>query len=111
MGSFAHVPANGGSYRRHGRAPIDKEDGMPRYVIERTFTHGVDLATARLGIVETNAALGVTWIHSYVSEDGKRAFCVYDADTPEALRKSAAANELPVEQITQVRVLDPYHYR
>ena len=37
-------------------------------------------------------------------------FCIYDAPTPEAIRKTAARNELPVDQITQVRVLDPYFY-
>jgi hypothetical protein len=35
---------------------------------------------------------------------------LYDAPTPEAIRKTAARNQLPVERITQVRVLDPYSY-
>ena len=39
-----------------------------------------------------------------------RTFCVYDAPSPEAIRKSAIRNELPVDEITQVRVLDPYFY-
>jgi hypothetical protein len=29
---------------------------------------------------------------------------------PGAIRKTAAHNDLPVDQITQVRVLDPYFY-
>jgi hypothetical protein len=45
-----------------------------------------------------------------VSEDRRTTFCIYDAPTPEAIRRTAAANELPVDQITQVRVLDPYFY-
>jgi hypothetical protein len=52
----------------------------------------------------------VTWISSYVSEDRTLTFCVYDAPTPEALRRTAAANDLPVEEITRVSVLDPYFY-
>jgi hypothetical protein len=39
-----------------------------------------------------------------------RTFCVYDAPTPEAIRKRAAHNKLPVDRITRVRVLDPYFY-
>jgi hypothetical protein len=35
---------------------------------------------------------------------------VYDAPTPEAIRRTAAANGLPVEEITRVSVLDPYFY-
>jgi hypothetical protein len=44
-------------------------------------------------------------------EDRKKMFCVYDAPSPEAIRKTAARNGLPVDRITQVRVLDPYFYR
>jgi hypothetical protein len=47
-------------------------------------------------------------VHSYVSDDKTRTFCVYDAPTPEAIRTSADHNGLPVERITEVRVLDPY---
>lgn len=52
----------------------------------------------------------MTWLHSYVSDDGKKAFCVYEAPTPEALRRTAARSGLPVDRITEVRVLDPYSY-
>jgi len=45
-----------------------------------------------------------------VSDDRKMTFCVYDAPSPEAIRKTAARNELPVDRITQVRLLDPYFY-
>ena len=54
---------------------------------------------------------GVTWIHYYVTPDRKRTFCVYDAPTPEAVRRVANRNKLPVDRITEVRVLDPYFYR
>ena len=60
------------------------------------------------GVVERNAEEGVTWIIR--SEDKTSTFCIYDAPTPEAIRKTAARNELPVDRITQVRVLDPYFY-
>jgi hypothetical protein len=62
------------------------------------------------GVLERNLDEGVTWIHTYVSEDGTAAFCLYEAPTPEAIRKTARRNALPVERITQVRVLDPYFY-
>ncbi len=89
---------------------------MPRYVVERTFADGLRVPTDSDGVeqclevVGRNAAEGVTWIHSYVSEDRTKTFCVYDAPTPEAIRRTAARNDLPVERITQVRVLDPYFY-
>ena len=90
---------------------------MPRYVVERTFNGGLRIpaddegARVCLGVVDRNADEGVTWVHSYVSEDKSKTFCVYDAPSPEAIRRTALRNELPVDQITQVSVLDPYFYR
>jgi Nickel responsive protein SCO4226-like len=90
---------------------------MPRYVIERDFPEGllipVDATGARacLGVVESNLTDQVTWIHSYVSIDKKKSFCIYDAPSPEAIRRAAARSRLPVDHITEVRVLDPYFYK
>jgi hypothetical protein len=50
------------------------------------------------------------WVHSYVAADTKKTFCVYDAPTPEAIRRTANDNGLPVDSITEVRALDPYFY-
>lgn len=89
---------------------------MPRYMVQRSFPEGLHIpvenggAELCRGVVERNAEEGVTWVHSYVSADMRTSFCVYDAPTPEAIRKTAASNELPVDRITQVRVLDPYFY-
>jgi hypothetical protein len=89
---------------------------MPRYVVQRTFPDGLLIPVADGGaelcrrVVERNAEEGVTWISSFVSEDKRRTFCVYDAPSPEAIRKTAARNELPVDEITRVTVLDPYFY-
>jgi hypothetical protein len=89
---------------------------MPRYIVERTFPDGLRIgadvhsAAARLAR-ERNRDHGVTWLYSYVTDDGARTFCVYDAPSPEAIRKTAARNSLPVDRIIQVLVLDPYSYR
>jgi uncharacterized protein DUF4242 len=90
---------------------------MPRYVVERDFPEGlnvpVDEAGARacLAVVDSNMSEQVTWVHSYVSLDKKKSFCVYDAPSPEAIRRTAKRNQLPVEHITEVRILDPYFYK
>ena len=89
---------------------------MARFMVERSFRDGLEIpmndkgAQACLSVVGTNSELGVTWVHSYVTEDKRTTFCVYDAPTPEAIRKTALRNQLPVDAITQVRVLDPYFY-
>jgi Protein of unknown function (DUF4242) len=89
---------------------------MPRYVVERTFPEGLEIPAGHdgaglcMGVVDRNADSGVTWVHSYVSADKEKTFCVYDAPAPEAIRKTAARNDLPIDRITEVRVLDPYFY-
>jgi hypothetical protein len=35
---------------------------------------------------------------------------VYDAPSPEAIRRAAGDLGLPVDKITEVRMLDPYFY-
>ena len=90
---------------------------MPRYLVERTFPDGLQIpmtgegAAACLSVVDHNADEGVTWVHSYVTLDKQKSYCIYDAPNPEAIRKSAGRNSLPVDTITQVSVLDPYFYR
>jgi hypothetical protein len=89
---------------------------MPRYVIERTFPDGLEIPMNSTGsevarkVVRRNAEEGVTWVHSYVTQDKKKTFCVYDGPSPESIRKVAEKNGLPVDRITEVRVLDPYFY-
>jgi len=90
---------------------------MPRYVIEPNFPTGLHLPMSEggprtcLGGVATNAKEGVTWVHSYVTTDKSKTFCIYDGPNPEAIRRAAGDNNLPLERITQVNVLAPYFYR
>ena len=90
---------------------------MPRYIVERTFPEGLNIpvdaqgAATCLAVVDRNADEGVTWVHSYVSDDKTKTFCIYDGPSPEAIRKTADRNSLPIDQITQVSVLDPYFYK
>ena len=92
------------------------EDDMPRYVIERTFPDGLGLPVSAEGaassraICKNNGDEGVHWVHSYVSTDKKTTYCVYDGPSPDAIRRAAQRNGLPVDRITEVRVLDPFFY-
>jgi len=89
---------------------------MPRYLIERTFKAGLSIPTTDEGatscrtIVEKNGGLGVTWVHSYVSKDHKKTYCIYDGPNEDAIRKAAERNGLPVDSISEVSVLDPYFF-
>ena len=52
----------------------------------------------------------VTRVHSYVTMDKSKMFCIYDAPTPEAIRRAARRNNLPVDKVMEVRVLDPLSF-
>jgi hypothetical protein len=61
-------------------------------------------------VVGNNATENVTWVHSYVTPDTLKTYCIYDGPTADAIQKVAELNGLPVDSITEVRVLDPYFY-
>lgn len=90
---------------------------MARYLVERTFTQGLHIpltdegVAACQGVVARNVDLDVTWVHSYVSADKSKTYCIYDGPSPDAIRRAAERNGLPVDHITEVRVLDPYFYK
>jgi hypothetical protein len=89
---------------------------MPRYMVERSFPDGLVIPITDDGVkvcdtvVDNNLKQDVTWVHSYVSSDKSRSFCIYDAPSPEAIRSVAEDNSLPVGRITEVPVPDPYFY-
>ena len=89
---------------------------MPRYLVERSFPDGfhipVDASGVRacLAMIERNCQERVSWLQSYVSVDKRRTFCIYDGPSPEAIRRAANRNKLPIHKIIEVCVLDPYFY-
>lgn len=70
---------------------------MPRYMVQRNFADGLNIpvtaegAAACLNVVVRNAELGVTCVHSCVSEDKSKTYCVYDGPSPEAIRQAPSA--------------------
>jgi Nickel responsive protein SCO4226-like len=110
------LPAEGAPSVDFDRRTTKSEATMPRYLVERTFTDGLHIPIDELGaktcaaVVDANSQHGVTWVHSYVTADKSKTVCVYDAPSPEAIRESARLTQLPVDTITEVRVLDPYFY-
>lgn len=89
---------------------------MPRYIVERTFPDRLGIPINEQGVavcgsvVNNNADVGVTWVHSYVTDDKAKTYCIYDGPDPESIRKAAERNGLPVDRITKITVLDPYFY-
>jgi Protein of unknown function (DUF4242) len=84
---------------------------MPRYLVERSFACAWDAAAGTgmsCTVSETHAREGVTWLHSYITQDRRRSYCIVVGPSPEAIRRAAAHNGLAVDRISEVRVLDPH---
>jgi hypothetical protein len=82
---------------------------MQLYGIRRrnAWATGADLeATAKRSAAEGDKdGSGVRWIRSYVlsEEDGTLGtFCVYEAESPEAVRSHAQRTGMPADEITLV---------
>ena len=88
-------------------APLEK------YVIERDLPGAGKLSAAELqGIArKSNSVLatmgpGIQWVESYVT--GDKIYCVYRAQSEEAIRKHAEAGGFPANRISRVAtVIDP----
>src|SRR3954452_21064466 len=82
---------------------------MDLYVILRRngWRTGADLeeAAARSTEEGDKDGSGVRWIRSYVlaEESGEvGTVCIYEAESPEAIRAHAAASDLPVDEVVQI---------
>jgi hypothetical protein len=82
---------------------------MDLYVIIRRdgwrTAEDLEVAAGRSSAEGDKEDSGVRWIRSYVlSEDsgGVGTVCIYEADSPEAIREHAKAADLPVDEIIPV---------
>jgi len=91
------------------------KDGAPleKYVIERDLPGAGKLSPAELQAIarKSNGVLAsmgpnIQWVESYVT--GDKIYCVYRADSEEAIRKHAQAGGFPANRISRIAtVIDP----
>jgi hypothetical protein len=92
---------------------VDKEDRMPKFVIERDMPGVGKLTQPELkGASQTSCAVlrdlgtDIQWIHSYVTDD--KIYCVYQSTSEELIREHAKKAGFPVNKISQVRnIIEP----
>jgi hypothetical protein len=86
---------------------------MPKYVIRREVPGAGQLPPEELHQLsaKSNAVLAgmdgrAQWVHSYVTGDG--LFCIYNAESEEAVREHARVGGFPCNDIHQVAaIIDP----
>ena len=81
---------------------------MPLFVIERNYAEQLDPdAVDQAGIREVNDDVGVRWVYSFLSADHKKTYCLYEAESPEAIKEAAVRLGLPADAITEVSQFNP----
>lgn len=76
---------------------------MPVFMVERQFAEELDAAADDLdGINRINDEEGVRWLYSFLSADRRKTYCLYEAPSPEAIRRAAARADLPADVIVEV---------
>ncbi len=76
---------------------------MPMYVIERAFAEQLDLTSDDVKLIEeVNADEGVRWLFSFLSADRRRAYCLYEAPSPDAIVAAAKRVGIPADAVVEV---------
>jgi Protein of unknown function (DUF4242) len=76
---------------------------MPIFMIERRYAEELELSEAVLdGINRINDDEGVRWLYSFLAADKRKTYCLYEAPSPEDIRRAAGRAGLPADVIVEV---------
>jgi Nickel responsive protein SCO4226-like len=76
---------------------------MPVFMIERRFADELEASAEAVdGINRINDEEGVRWLYSFLSADKRKTYCLYEAPSPEAIRRAATRAGLPADVIVEV---------
>lgn len=81
---------------------------MPRFMIERNFAEKLEMTkegTERVNLI--NDEEGVKWLLTFLSADKRKTYCLYEAESVEAIRNAARRNDIPADVIIQVDEITP----
>lgn len=66
---------------------------MPVFMVERRFAEELEAASDVLdGINRINEEEGVRWLYSFLSSDRRKTYCLYEAPSPDAIRRAAVGS-------------------
>jgi len=77
-------------------------------MIERNFAERLEMTkegTERVNLI--NDEEGVRWLLTFLSADKRKTYCLYEAESAEAIRNAARRNDIPADVIIQVDEITP----
>ena len=74
---------------------------MPRFMVTRTLPPltSEQLETIGKNVVSACDDMGMQWIRSHVTADGKHSFCEFEAPSADACREHANRAGLPLDEV------------
>lgn len=76
---------------------------MPVYLVERNFAEELEFDEEKFEqINDISNELGVEWLTSFLSDDGKKTYCLYEAKDPDSLRNHSKIVGIPADKIVEV---------
>ncbi|MGH9055914.1 MAG: DUF4242 domain-containing protein [Acidimicrobiales bacterium] len=77
---------------------------MPIFMVERQFAEALEVGAEDVdGINRINDDEGVRWLYSFLSADKRKTYCLYEAPSPEAIRRAATRGSIPADVIVEMR--------
>ena len=81
---------------------------MPLFMVERNFSEELQKTPEEFRqINQITNEIGVNWLSSFLSADGKKTYCLYEAKDTQELRKHAKLFDLPANEIVEVNQFWP----
>ena len=76
---------------------------MPVFMIERRFADEFEASAEDVdGVNRINDEEGVRWLYSFLAADKRKTYCLYEAPSPDAIRRAAARAGLPADIVVEV---------
>ena len=84
---------------------------MPLFLIERNFAEDVLIDNAQVGrVTQINDEIGIQWLYSFLSDDKRKTYCLYEAPSADAIRAAAQRLGMPADVIIPVSEVRPEQY-
>jgi hypothetical protein len=76
---------------------------MALFMIERNFAEAFNASKSDYkAVVEINHVAGVKWLYSFLSADKRKTYCLYEAESGDAIREAARRAGLPADIVIEI---------
>jgi hypothetical protein len=76
---------------------------MALFIIERNYAEALNPTTEAItALGEINAQSGVRWLYSFLSADKRKTYCLYEAESADAIRDAARLAGLPADVVVEL---------